>query len=106
MVEITEVRIYPTEGPGKLRGYANITIDNAYAVHGLRVLEGENGFWVSMPATRNKQGEFRDTFHPITKEAREVLMDAVLSKYNEVAQKGSGPQEEETEKKVEEELVQ
>lgn len=106
MVEITEVRIYPTEGPGKLRGYANITIDNAYAVHGLRVLEGESGFWVSMPATRNKQGEFRDTFHPITKEAREVLMDAVLSKYNEVAKSGSESKEKDTTKEVEEEIVQ
>jgi stage V sporulation protein G len=59
-------------------------LDNSYAVHGLKVLEGEKGLWVSMPATKNKKtGEFKDVFHPISQEAREGLVNAVVEKYNE-----------------------
>lgn len=81
MAEITDVRIYKIEGTGNLRAYATITLDNAYAVHGLKVMEGESGLWVSMPASKNKKGEFKDIFHPINKEAREVLVNTVIQTY-------------------------
>lgn len=84
MAEITEVRIYKMENSGNLRAYATVTLDNSYAVHGLKVLEGEKGLWVSMPATKSKKtGEFKDVFHPISQEAREGLINAVLEKYGE-----------------------
>jgi stage V sporulation protein G len=84
MVEITEVRIYKMENSGNLKAYATVTLDESYAVHGLKVLEGEKGLWVSMPATKSKKtGEFKDVFHPISPEARLGLVDAVLLKYNE-----------------------
>jgi len=82
MAEITDVRVFNFESDGKLKAFASVTLDDSYVVHGLRVLEGENGLWVSMPATKNKKGEFKDTFHPISREAREILIDAVLEAYN------------------------
>ncbi|MFQ6136274.1 MAG: SpoVG family protein [Candidatus Hydrothermarchaeales archaeon] len=81
MAEITEVRIYKMEDAGNLKAYATVTLDNAYVVHGLKVMEGDNGLWVSMPASRNKKGEFKDIFHPISSEARETLVSAVISEY-------------------------
>ncbi len=83
MAEITDVRIYRVEGTGNLRAYAAVTLDEAYVVHGLRVLEGEAGFWVGMPASKNKRGEFKDIFHPITREARDVLVKSVIGRYEE-----------------------
>lgn len=87
MAEITDVRIYKIEGTGNLRAYATVTLDDAYVVHGLKVMEGESGLWVSMPASKNKKGEFKDIFHPINKEAREVLVNAVIGAY----EKGGSP---------------
>ncbi len=83
MAEITDVRIYRVEGTGNLRAYAAVTLDEAYVVHGLRVLEGEAGFWVGMPASKNKRGEFKDIFHPITREARDILVKSVIERYEE-----------------------
>jgi stage V sporulation protein G len=83
MAEITDVRIYRVEGTGNLRAYAAVTLDESYVVHGLRVLEGEAGFWVGMPASKNKRGEFKDIFHPITREARDVLVKSVITRYEE-----------------------
>lgn len=81
MAEITDVRIYKIEGTGNLRAYATVTLDDAYVVHGLKVMEGESGLWISMPASKNKKGEFKDIFHPINKEAREVLVNTVVQAY-------------------------
>ncbi len=81
---ITEVRIYRMENSDNLKAYATVTLGEKYVVHGLKVMEGENGLWVSMPATKSrKTGEFKDTFHPISKEAREELVNTVIEKYQE-----------------------
>jgi stage V sporulation protein G len=85
MADITDIRIYKIEGTGNLKAFATVTLDDAFAVHGLKVMEGDSGLWVSMPASKNKRGEFKDIFHPINKEAREVLVNAVLEAYGKEA---------------------
>ena len=81
MAVITDIRIYKIKSTGNLKAFATVTLDDAFAVHGLKVMEGDSGLWISMPASKNKSGEFKDIFHPINKEAREVLITAVLAAY-------------------------
>lgn len=67
-----------------LKAFASVTLDGYFAVHGIKVCEGENGLFVSMPSTSytsNGETKYRDTFHPITKGAREALNQEVLDKY-------------------------
>ena len=70
-----------------IKAFASVTLDGYFAVHGVKVCEGEKGLFVSMPSTSytNSSGEtkYRDTFHPITKGSREALTQAVLDKYDE-----------------------
>lgn len=66
----------------KLRAVASVTLDGAYAVHGLSVYDGQNRLYVKMPATKFKD-EYNDTFHPVTKEARQALFDCVLDAYEQ-----------------------
>lgn len=55
-MEITEVRIFPKEGlSSKLRAYATITIDNAFVVRNIKVIEGKNGLFVAMPSRKIKE---------------------------------------------------
>jgi stage V sporulation protein G len=54
-MEITEVRIFPKEGlNNKLRAYATITIDNAFVVRNIKVIEGKSGLFVAMPSRKIK----------------------------------------------------
>ena len=40
---------------GKTKAYASATIGDAFAVHGIRVMKGENGLYLLMPSrTRNR----------------------------------------------------
>jgi len=83
LADITEVRIYKSRTDGAVKAYATISLDNEFIVKGIKVLEGENGLWVSMPSRRVKDGSFQDLFHPASKEAREKMVNAVLEAYEQ-----------------------
>ncbi|MCK9536619.1 MAG: septation regulator SpoVG [Bacilli bacterium] len=80
-MNVTKVRVYKISGKNKLRATASITLNNAFMVHGIKVIEGNKGLFVAMPAEK-KNGTFRDIAHPITVEMRTQIVTAVLEKYN------------------------
>lgn len=82
-MQITDVRIRKIEGQSRLRAVASITIDDAFAVHELRVIEGKSGLFVAMPSRQSNDGMFRDLAHPINVETRKQIEDAVLAKFHE-----------------------
>lgn len=81
-MEITDVRIRKIDGQTRLRAVVSITIDDAFAVHELRVIEGKEGLFVAMPSREASDGTFRDLAHPINTETRALIEKAVLDKYN------------------------
>ena len=86
-MKITDVRVRILSTNNRLKGVASITIDDAFAVHELRIIEGREGLFVAMPSRKVSDGEFRDVAHPINLEAREELEKLVLAKYEEEAKK-------------------
>lgn len=67
----------------KVCAIASIVIDDAFAVHDLRVVNGDKGVFVAMPSRRLPSGDFRDICHPINAEAREHIQQAVLGQLEE-----------------------
>jgi len=55
-MDITEVRIFLKEGSNKkLKAYATITIENAFVVRNVKVIEGNKGLFVAMPSRKIKE---------------------------------------------------
>jgi stage V sporulation protein G len=79
-VEITEVRI-SLRDEEKLKAFASITLDGCLVVRGLRVINGSNGYFVSMPSKRRRNGMYQDIFHPINNETRKLIEDKVLDAF-------------------------
>ena len=74
-----------------LRAFASITLNDAFAVHNLKVIEKEDGPFVSMPARKNRDGAFSDIAHPINREFRQYMESVVLSAYDlERSENGRG----------------
>lgn len=59
----------------------SICFDGAFVVDGVRVINGKNGLFVSMPSRQKQDGSYADVAFPITKEAREAINAAVLEAY-------------------------
>jgi stage V sporulation protein G len=81
-VEITEVRI-TLRDEEKLKAFANVTFDDAFVVRGLKVINGTNGYFVSMPSRKRPDGTYQDIAHPINNEMRATIEKAVLGAYEE-----------------------
>ena len=79
-----EAKVYKREflGMPSLRATANITIDDCFVVKGILIMEGRNGLFMSMPSRRDKDGKYIDICFPITKEARQQIIDEIMKQYN------------------------
>lgn len=83
-LKITDIRIrlIPNR-ESKLKAVASITIDDCFVVHDIKVLEGNQGYFVSMPSRKTPEGEYKDVAHPINTPTREEINKLVLAKYEE-----------------------
>jgi stage V sporulation protein G len=79
-VEITEVRV-TLRDEEKLRGFANVTFDNAFVVRGMKIIQGATGIFVSMPSRRRPNGTHQDVAHPVNAEMRQLIESKVLEAY-------------------------
>ena len=64
-MEVTDVRLRRVDTEGRMRAIASITFEEAFVVHDIRVIDGNDGLFVAMPSKRTPDGEFRDVAHPI-----------------------------------------
>lgn len=77
-----EARAYPIAEPKSATvAFASISIDDKFAVSGIRVVNSENGLFAAMPQTRDNKGDYRDVCFPVTAELRQQINDAVLNEY-------------------------
>lgn len=83
-MEITEVKVYPAKETGRLKAYATIVFDNSFIVRDLKIIEGNKGFFVSMPSRRRKDGTFRDIVHPLNSDMRKSIEELVIDEYKKV----------------------
>ncbi|MFC1545615.1 septation regulator SpoVG [Gemmatimonadota bacterium] len=81
-MKITEVRVSLCNEE-RLKAFANITFDDEFVIRGLKVIEGHNGFFVSMPSRRRSDGTYQDIAHPINSAMRTMLEETVLAAYEE-----------------------
>ena len=78
-----EAQVYPLKEPrNNTLAMASLTIGGCFAVRGVKVVQGRNGPFVSMPQAKDGKGEYQDVCFPISKEVREQVSKLVLDKYN------------------------
>jgi stage V sporulation protein G len=80
-MEITEVKVYPSKDSGRLKAYATVVFDGAFIVRDLKIIEGNKGYFVSMPSRRRKDGTFRDIVHPLNSDMRQKIETFIIQEY-------------------------
>lgn len=82
-MKVTDVRLRKIQTDGRMKALVSITLDEAFVIHDLRVIEGNSGLFVAMPSKRTPDGEFRDIAHSINSDMRQEIQDAVMKVYDE-----------------------
>ena len=88
-MNITDVRVRIVEAGGKMKAVASITIDDEFAVHDIKIIEGDNGLFIAMPSRKSADGQFRDIAHPINPETRAALQTLILDSYERALTDGT-----------------
>ena len=83
-VKITKVEIRPMRNEGNLKAFCSVVFDDVFIVHSVKIIQGKESLFVAMPSREVKNGEFRDTAHPIDNDFRMTMEEVILSKYNEM----------------------
>src|SRR5437763_16912593 len=87
-MEITEVRVFPVNEE-RLKAYVTITLDNCFVVRDLKVINGNTGLSVAMPAKRRKDGTFKEIAHTLNIETRGKLAKMILGEYERELARGT-----------------
>lgn len=82
-----KVTVFPNlPGAAHVKGVAEVVLNDQFLVRGLRVMEGENGMFVSYPIDPFYKGEdMLCIAKPITRNLREHIENCILEKYQKIS---------------------
>ena len=76
------------DGDSKTKAIGTLVVNGEFAVDGVKVVEGANGLFASMPSERQQDGTYKGVVFPVKKvaeEVREAINSAVLGAYEKLA---------------------
>lgn len=82
-MEITDIKVRKINAEGRMKAVVSVTFDDAFVVHDIKVIEGQDKLFIAMPSRKTPDGEFKDIAHPINANMREMLQSVILEKYEE-----------------------
>ena len=82
-MKVTSVKVKKIEKENsRMKGIAEILLDDMIAIHDIRIISGDNGLFVAMPSRKTPTSDYRDIVHPISQEARDIIEKAIVEEYN------------------------
>ncbi|MFA5038837.1 MAG: SpoVG family protein [Candidatus Omnitrophota bacterium] len=67
-----------------MKAFADIEINGILLIKGLRILNGKNGLFISMPRLKGNNSQWYETVRALTKETKQKIVSAVLAAYEKV----------------------
>ena len=81
-MKITSVNVRKINKEGsRMKEIASVLLDDSFAVHDIRIIDGDNGLFIAMPSRKTATGGYRDVAHPINPEVRAMFEQAILEAY-------------------------
>lgn len=74
-------RIHKLDGSGSTKAFVDITISDALVIKGLRIVEGAQGLFVSMPREEGKDGKWYSIVVPLKREVKDEIEKLILEAY-------------------------
>ena len=77
-----DMKVHLTEQEGKCLARLSATLDDCFAVRGLRLMEGKNGLFLNFPSYKGRSG-YVDICFPTTAELRQQMTDGAVAAYRQ-----------------------
>lgn len=81
-MKISDIRVRLVDKEdSKLKAVASFTIEDCFVIHDVKVIEGKDGYFISMPSKKTPDGEYKDIVHPINTETREAISNQIIEAF-------------------------
>lgn len=88
-MEITDIQFRHLREEGRLKALVSVTFDQTFAVHDIKIIDGQDRLFLAMPSRRMPDGRYRDIVHPIGSMMREKMEREVLAQYRSSLETGN-----------------
>ena len=81
-----DIRVYPLKNQenNSTKAFASVTVDDLIAIKGIRVVEGSKGHFVTMPQSKDNEGNYHDIAFPVNGDLRKAMNKAILDEFKEI----------------------
>ena len=80
-LKLTVTRLHKLDGTGATKAFCDVSVLDSIVINGLRVVEGKEGLFVSMPQEAGKDGKWYNTVIPLKREVKDQIERIVLEAY-------------------------
>ncbi len=82
-MKITNVEVKKIKSQDeRIKGLANVVIDESFVIHDIRIIKGNNDLFLAMPSRKTATGDYRDIAHPINQKIRKMFEEAIFKELN------------------------
>lgn len=80
-LRLAVTRIHKLDGAGATKAFCDLSVLDSLVINGLRIVEGKDGLFVSMPMEAGKDGKWYKTVIPLKREVMDEIERVVLEAY-------------------------
>ena len=81
-IEIKVLKVHRIDGENRIKAFVDISINVALLIKSLRIVQGKNGLFVSMPTEQGKNEKWYERVRCLNKDIREEIANIVLAAYS------------------------
>lgn len=86
-MKVTEVRLSLINSTTAVKAIGSFTLDDVFAVRGIRVMEDKNGIsFVTFPSREKQDGSYEDIAFPLSKKLYIDITEAILKEYRQLVE--------------------
>lgn len=85
-MKVTDIKIR-LKDEKKVKAIVEVTLDNQLIIHGIRLVQTDKAFVITMPHFKGKGDKYLDLVHPAHADFRKYLTDEIVAKYQELVNK-------------------
>lgn len=95
-MKVSEVRLNLINSTTAVKAIGSFSLDDAFAVRGVRVMEDKNARnFVAFPSREKQDGSYEDIAFPLSKELYADITGAILKEYQQMVEKQTQEQSQE-----------
>lgn len=84
-MQVTDIRLNLINKESAVKAIGSFSLDGAFAVRGVRIMEDKNGKnFVAFPSREKANGEYEDLAFPLNKEFYHELTEALVNDYQRI----------------------